>query len=115
MGQSDTIVYSPFIIHRTVRHAEPVNDHYGNATGHCGDPSVCSVYQALSPPLEGSGKEARLGAADSTMVRHHFIAWCSITAYTTVSPFPPQPFYSNSKTVVDLDKLLISEPDGMFH
>ena len=26
----------------------------------------------------------------------------------------PSP-YSNSKTVVDLDKLLISEPDGMFH
>ena len=52
----------------TVRHAEPANDHYGNATGHYRDPSacVCSMYQALSPPsLEGSGNEARLGAAGS--------------------------------------------------
>ena len=45
----------------TVRHAEPANDHYGNATGHYRDPSACacSMYQALSPTsLEGSGNEA---------------------------------------------------------
>ena len=78
-GTPDTIVYSPFIVHRTVRHAEPVNDHYGNAIGHYGDPSTCtcSVYQALSPPpLEGLGNEARLGAAGSTMVLQQ---WCAIT------------------------------------
>ena len=72
-------LYSPFIIHTTVRHAEPVNDHYGNATGHYGDPSACacSVYQALSPsPLEEPGNEARLGAAVSTMVLQQ---WCAIT------------------------------------
>ena len=63
MGWSDTIVYS--IVHRTVHHPEPTNDHYVNTME--GDPSVCSVYQALSP-LEGPGNEVRLGAASSTMV-----------------------------------------------
>ena len=45
--------------------AEPVNDHYGNAIGHYGDPSACarSVYRALSPPLEGPGNEAKLHPA----------------------------------------------------
>ena len=63
----------------TVRHAEPANDHYGNATGHYRDPSACacSMYQALSPPsLEGSGNEARLGAAGITMVLQQ---WRAIT------------------------------------
>ena len=75
---SDTIVYSPFIVHRTVCRAEPTNDHYGNATGRYGDPSACacSVYQALSPPLEGPGNESRLGAAGSTMVLQQ---WCAIS------------------------------------
>ena len=45
-------------------HAEPTNDHYGNATGRYGDPSACMyclVYQALSPPpLEGPGNKATL-------------------------------------------------------
>ena len=70
------MVYSAFIVHRTVRYAEPANDHYGNATGCYGDPSACSMYQALSPPLEGPGNEARLGAAGSTMVLQQ---WCAIT------------------------------------
>ena len=56
-------IYSPFIVHRTVHHAEPANDHNGNATGCYGDPSTCAhhVYQALSPPppLEGPGNEAK--------------------------------------------------------
>ena len=56
------MVYSSLIVHRTVRHAEPANDHYGNTTGCYGNPSACacSVYQAPSrPPLEGLGM--RLG------------------------------------------------------
>ena len=55
-------VYSLFIVHRTARHAEPANDHYGNATNRYGDSSACarSVYQAHSPPLEGPGYEATL-------------------------------------------------------
>ena len=52
-----SIVYSPFIIHRTAHHAKPANDHYDNATGSYGDLSthVSSVYQALPPPREGPG------------------------------------------------------------
>ena len=37
---------------------------------------MCSVYQAFSPPLEGPGNEARLGAAGSAMVLQQ---WCAIT------------------------------------
>ena len=61
LGESDTIVYSPFIIHRTARHAKSVSDHHGNATGHYGDASACArnVYQALLSPPEGPGYEAR--------------------------------------------------------
>ena len=45
-GGGERVWYSPFITHGTVRHAEPANDHYGNATGRYGDPSTCarSVY-----------------------------------------------------------------------
>ena len=56
------MVYSSLIAHRTVRHAEPANDHYGNTIGCYGIPSAyaCSVYQAPShPPLQGLGM--RLG------------------------------------------------------
>ena len=79
---------------------KPANDHYGNATSRYGDPSACacSVYQAPSPPLEGPGNKARLGAAGSTMVLQQ---WCAITLspgvlslHTQVSPFPPL-LYSN--------------------
>ena len=62
-GGGERVWYSPFITHGTVRHAEPANDHHGNAIGCYGDPSACacSVYQALSPPpLKGPGNEARL-------------------------------------------------------
>ena len=79
-----TPMYSPFIVHGTVRHAEPANDHFGNASGRYGDPSACacSVYQALSPPpLEGPGNEARLGAAGSTMVLQQ---WRAITLFPGV-------------------------------
>ena len=64
LGESDTIVYSPFIIHRTARHAKSVSDHHGNATGHYGDASACArnVYQALLSPPEGPGYEAMLGS-----------------------------------------------------
>ena len=60
LGESDTIVYSPFIVHRTARHAKSVSDHHGNATGHYGDASACAcnVYQALLSPPEGPGYEA---------------------------------------------------------
>jgi hypothetical protein len=63
LGDSDTIVYSPFIVYRTARHTKHTNDHYGNATGRYGDPGTCarSVYQALSPPpLERKGLGTRL-------------------------------------------------------
>ena len=30
--KSDTIVYSPFIVHKIARHAKPMKDHYGNVT-----------------------------------------------------------------------------------
>ena len=58
----DYRIYSTFIVHRTVYHAEPTNDRYGSITGCYGNPStcVCSVNQALSPPpFEGSENEAR--------------------------------------------------------
>ena len=60
LGESDTIVYSPFIVHRTARHEKSVSDHHGNATGHYGDASACAcnVYQALLSPPEGPGYEA---------------------------------------------------------
>ena len=65
LGESDTIVYSPFIVHRTARHAKSVSDHHGNATGHYGDASACArnVYQALLSPPEGPGYEANIGLA----------------------------------------------------
>ena len=56
LGESDTIVYSPFIVHRTARHAKSASNHHGNVTGHYGDTSACThnVYQA---PPEGPGYE----------------------------------------------------------
>ena len=70
-----------YTFHRTVRHAEPTNDHYGNVTGRYGDPSacVCSMYQVLSPLLEVPGNKVRLGAAGSTMVLQQWCHWCAIT------------------------------------
>ena len=61
LGESDTIVYSPFIVHRTARHAKSASDHHGNATGHYGDASACTrnVYQALLSPPEEPGYEAK--------------------------------------------------------
>ena len=71
LGESDTIVYSPFIIHRTARHAKSVSDHHGNATGHYGDASACArnVYQALLSPPEGPGYEARLSFSLSALLQ----------------------------------------------
>ena len=58
---SYTLVYSPFIVHRTARHAKPASNHHGNATGHYGDASARArnVYQALLLLLKGLG--TRLG------------------------------------------------------
>ena len=58
LGESDTIVYSPFIVHITTPHAKSTSDHHGNTTSRYGDASAC-VYQALPPPTEGPGYEAK--------------------------------------------------------
>jgi hypothetical protein len=60
--QSSTSQASNTIVHRLAHHGKPVSDHYGNAIGLYGNPSACarSVYQALSPPLEGPGYEATI-------------------------------------------------------
>jgi hypothetical protein len=56
----DTIVYTPFIVHRNARHIKPANDHYGitmRPVAIYEDSSACACnrYQTLSPPLEWPG------------------------------------------------------------
>ena len=69
-----------------------MNDHYGNATGHYGDPGACmrSVYQALSPPpLEGPGNEAIWRASPFPVVKR--------LAHQTNPTCPPRELLSNRK------------------
>ena len=47
VGEVDTIIYSPYIVHRTVRHVVPTNDHYGNVTSRYRDPNACVLTQCV--------------------------------------------------------------------
>ena len=83
-----TLRLSPIELY--VMHAEPMNDHYGNATGRYGDPSacMCSVYQVLSPPpLEGPGNEAIWRASPFPVVKG--------LAHQTNPTCPPRELLSN--------------------
>ena len=64
-----TLRLSPIQLY--IRHAEPASDHYGNAIGRYGDPGACArnVYQALSPPLEGPGNEAKVVNVAGALIR----------------------------------------------